>query len=154
MGYPLQRSWASLMVQLVKNLPAMGETWVQDLGWDYCLEKGKATHSSILAWRIPQTVQSMGLQRVRHNLVTFTSLPVLSFSRVPSTSEARSYSSGSIPWPQPKQSGGVIPNLFFFFLNLPALGLSCNMWDLTCGMYSSSLTRDKIQAPCVGSTEY
>ena len=44
--------WASLVVQLVKNLPAMQETWVQSLGWED-LEKGKATHSSILSWRIP-----------------------------------------------------------------------------------------------------
>ena len=44
------------MAQLVKNLPAMWETWVQDLGWEDPLEKGKATHSSILAWRIPWTV--------------------------------------------------------------------------------------------------
>ena len=51
-GYPLQYSWASLVAQLVKNLPAMWETWVQSLGWDDALEKGKATHSSILAWRI------------------------------------------------------------------------------------------------------
>ena len=48
-GYPLQRSWASLMAQLVKNLPAMQENWVQSLGWEDPLEKGKATHSSILA---------------------------------------------------------------------------------------------------------
>ena len=52
-GYPLQYSWASLVAQLVKNLPAMRETWVQSLGWEDPLEKGKATHSSILAWRIP-----------------------------------------------------------------------------------------------------
>ena len=45
-------SWASLVAQLVKNLPAMQETWVQSLGWEDPLEKGKATHSSILAWRI------------------------------------------------------------------------------------------------------
>ena len=57
---------ASLVAQLVKNLPAMWETWVQFLGWEYSLEKGKATHSSILAWRIPWTVSSMGSQRVRH----------------------------------------------------------------------------------------
>ena len=44
---------ASLVDQLVKNLPAMPETWVQSLGWEDPLEKGKATHSSILAWRIP-----------------------------------------------------------------------------------------------------
>ena len=56
-GYPLQYSWASLLVQLVKNLFAVWETWVQSLGWEDPLEKGKATHSSILAWRIiPWTV--------------------------------------------------------------------------------------------------
>ena len=48
-GYPLQYSWASLVAQLVKNQPAMQETWVQSLGWEDPLEKGKATHSSILA---------------------------------------------------------------------------------------------------------
>ena len=45
--------WASLVAQLVKNLPAMQETWGQSLGWEGLLEKGMATHSSILAWRIP-----------------------------------------------------------------------------------------------------
>ena len=55
-GYPLQYSWASLVAQLVKNLPAMRETWVGSLGWEEPLEKGKATHSSILAWRIPWTL--------------------------------------------------------------------------------------------------
>ena len=48
-GYPLQYSWASLMVQLVKNLPAMPETWIQSLGWEDLLEEGIATQSSILA---------------------------------------------------------------------------------------------------------
>ena len=48
-GYPLQYSWASLVAQLIKNLPAMQETWVQSLGWEDPLEKGKATQSSILA---------------------------------------------------------------------------------------------------------
>ena len=55
-GYPLQYSWASLAAQLVKNQPEMQETWVQSLGWEDPMEKGKATHSSILAWRIPWTV--------------------------------------------------------------------------------------------------
>ena len=55
-GYSLQYSWASLVAQLVKNLPAMQETWVLSLGWEDPLEKGKATNSSILAWRIPWTV--------------------------------------------------------------------------------------------------
>ena len=54
--YPLQYSWASLVPQLVKNPPAMRKTWVRSLGWEDPLEKGKATHSSILAWRIPWTV--------------------------------------------------------------------------------------------------
>ena len=66
-GDPLQYSWASLGEQLVRNPPAMQETWVQSLGWEDPLEKGKATHSSISAWRIPQTVQSMGWQRVGHD---------------------------------------------------------------------------------------
>ena len=48
-GYPLQYSWASLVAQLVKNLPAMWETWVRSLGWEAPLEKGRATNSSILA---------------------------------------------------------------------------------------------------------
>ena len=48
-GYPLQYSWASLVAQTVKNLPAMQETWVWSLGWEDPLKKGKATHSSILA---------------------------------------------------------------------------------------------------------
>ena len=55
-GYPLQYSWASLEAQLVKNPPAMWETWIRSLGWEDPLEKGTATHSSILAWRIPWTV--------------------------------------------------------------------------------------------------
>ena len=58
-GYLVQYSWTSLVAQLVKNLPAMQETPVQFLGWKDPLEKGKATHFSILAWRIPWTVQSM-----------------------------------------------------------------------------------------------
>ena len=52
-GYPCQYSWASLVAQLVKNLPAMWETWIPFLDWEDPLEKGKTTHSSILAWRIP-----------------------------------------------------------------------------------------------------
>ena len=56
---------SSLVVQVVKNPPAMQETSVQSLGWDDPLEKGKATHASILAWRISWTVY-MGLQRIEH----------------------------------------------------------------------------------------
>ena len=60
-------NWASLVAQLVKNLPAMRETWVQSLSWEDPLEKGKATHSSILAWRVPWTVESLGSQKVRQD---------------------------------------------------------------------------------------
>ena len=73
-GYPLHYSWASLVAQLVKNPPAMQETWVQSLSLEEPLKKGKATYSSILVWRIPWTLQSMGLQRVRHDWSSFTSL--------------------------------------------------------------------------------
>ena len=52
-----------LVVQLVKNPPAIQETWVRSLGWEVPLEKGMAAHSSILAWRIPWTEESGGLQR-------------------------------------------------------------------------------------------
>ena len=55
LSVPLVR-WASLVAQPVKNLPAIRETWVQSLGWEDPLEKGKATHSRILAWRIPWTI--------------------------------------------------------------------------------------------------
>ena len=65
-------SITSMVAQVVKNLPAVQVTQVQSLGQEDPLEKGMATHSSILAWRIPKTeepgrLQSMGLQRVRHN---------------------------------------------------------------------------------------
>ena len=56
-----------LVAQLVKNLPAMWETWVLSLGWEDPLEKGKATHSSILSWRIPWTVCSPWGRRVGHD---------------------------------------------------------------------------------------
>ena len=65
-GDPLQYSWPFLAVQLVKNLSAIWETPVRFLGWENPLEKGKVTHSSILAWRIPLAIKSMGSQRVRH----------------------------------------------------------------------------------------
>ena len=55
-GYSLQYSWASLVAQLIKNPLAMREAWVQSLGWEDPLKKGTASHSSILAWRIPWSV--------------------------------------------------------------------------------------------------
>ena len=64
---------ASLVAQMVKNLPAMQETWIRSLSWEGPLEKGMATHSSILAWRIPLTeepggILSMQLQKSRTQL--------------------------------------------------------------------------------------
>ena len=54
LGYPLQYSWTSLVAQTVKKLPSTREIWVRSLGWDDPLEEGMATHSSILAWKIPR----------------------------------------------------------------------------------------------------
>ena len=67
----------SLVAQTVKRLPTMWKTWVQSMGWEDPLEKEMATHSSILAWKIPWTeepgrLQSMGSQRVRTQLSNFT----------------------------------------------------------------------------------
>ena len=64
--------WATLVVQIVKNPSAVQEIWVQSLGWEDSLEKVMATHSSILAWKIPWTekpggLQSMGSQRAGHD---------------------------------------------------------------------------------------
>ena len=53
-------NWASLVAQLIKNPPALRESCVRSLGWEDPLEKGTVTHSSILVWRIPLTVQSVG----------------------------------------------------------------------------------------------
>ena len=69
-GYPLQYSWASLVAKLVKNPPAVWETWIWSLSWKDALEKGKATHSSTLAYRIPWTIYSPWVCRVRHNWAT------------------------------------------------------------------------------------
>ena len=52
-GYPLQYSWASLVPQMIKKLPAVWETWIRSLGWEDLLEEGIATRSSIPAWKIP-----------------------------------------------------------------------------------------------------
>ena len=72
MGYPLQCSWSSLVAELVKTLPAMGETWVQSLGWEDPLEKEKVTHSSMLAWRI--TVHGVAKSWTRLSDFHFTSV--------------------------------------------------------------------------------
>ena len=86
--YPFQYSWASLVAQTVKNPLAMWETRVQSLGWEDLLEKGMATHSSILAWRIPWTekpggLQSLGSQRVGHDSETLEQIEILNFPFLP-----------------------------------------------------------------------
>ena len=71
-GYPFQYSWASLVAQLVKNPPAMWETWAQSLGWQDPLKKCIATHSNILVCKITWTVSFVGSQKVRHDWANFT----------------------------------------------------------------------------------
>ena len=60
-GHPLQYTWASLVIQLVKNLPAMPETWVQSLGWEEALKGGMAIHSSILGLEKPHGQRKLSL---------------------------------------------------------------------------------------------
>ena len=116
--YPLQY-WASLVAQMVKNLPAMWETWVWSLGWKDPLEKGMATHSSILAWRIPWTIQSMGLQ---HSL--WASLAWRGFNditqQVPSVQFSRSVMSDSL-WPHGLQHARI-----------PCLSPTPRAWPNSC----------------------
>ena len=68
-GYLHQYSWASLVAQMVKNLPVVWEIWVRSLGWEDSLERGTATHSSILACRIPWTVESDTTEQLSLSLV-------------------------------------------------------------------------------------
>ena len=92
LGYPLWFSWASLVAQLVKNLLAMSETWVWALGWEDPLEKGKATHFSILAWRISWTHKESDRTEQLFLLVVllwcFKDWTLLSFSELPNESVA------------------------------------------------------------------
>ena len=67
----------------------MWETWVQSLGWEDTLEKGKATHSSILAWRVPWTIQAMESQRVRHAWATFTFTFTFKNNKLPAKSSKK-----------------------------------------------------------------
>ena len=72
MGYPFQYSWASLVIQMIKNLSAMWKTCIQSLGWEDPLDDDMETHSSILAWRIPMDrgpwqATEHGVKRVRHD---------------------------------------------------------------------------------------
>ena len=76
-GYPSQYTWASLVAQLVKNLPAKREAWVRSLGWEDSLEKRMVTHSSTFAWRIPWTEEPGWLQSMGHKeLVVYTDIMI------------------------------------------------------------------------------
>ena len=79
----LRRLQASLVAQTVKNLPAMRETWVQSLGWEDILEEGMATHSSILAWRIPWTEEPAGYSPWGHRESDMAEQLTLSLSKKP-----------------------------------------------------------------------
>ena len=78
LGYPLQYSWASLVAQLEKNLPAMQKTWVKSLVWEDPLEKGTATHSSIVAWRTVHGVTKSQTQLSDFRFTVFITTLVLS----------------------------------------------------------------------------
>ena len=67
-GYPLQYSCASLVARIVKKSPAMWEIWVQSLGWEDPLDEGMATHSSILAWRIPMNREAVAWRDTVHGV--------------------------------------------------------------------------------------
>ena len=67
-GYPFQYSWVSLVTQMVKNPPAMQEIWVQSLDWEDPLDEGMATHSSILAWRIPSNREAVAWRATVHGV--------------------------------------------------------------------------------------
>ena len=90
-GYPPQYSWASLVAQLVMDLPAIQETWVLSLGWEDSLEKGKTAHSSILAWRIPRIDHGVSKSRTRlsdfHFHFKYTHSPMAYTSKTYSTLE-------------------------------------------------------------------
>ena len=76
--------WASLVAQLIKNLPIMQETWVRSLGCEDPLEKGKVTHSSILAWRIPWTIVH-GVAKSQTRLSNFTFTFFVHITLIPTT---------------------------------------------------------------------
>ena len=127
-GYPLQYSQASLVTQLVKNPPAMWETWIRSLGWEDPLEKGKATHSIILAWRIPWTIYSSWSCRVGHDWATFTSLHTI-FSNIYHSSYVYIH---AVMWlafvfPTIPQAPGCRNRSDLFPLNLQVVSCSVNI---------------------------
>ena len=116
-GYPLKYSWASLVAQLVKNPPAMQETWVPSLGWEDPLEKGKVTQSSILAWKIPcghkdsDTTEQLALPLSSPNWTPF-GIPLEIHKR--NRGEERSWSLDLDEWLQAEKPESHLSLSFFF----------------------------------------
>ena len=97
----LNKHWASLIAQLVKNPPAMQETWAWSLGWEDPLKKGTATHSSILAWRIPGTVYGVTKSQTRlSNFSLFTGSSMVKNPPATQATWAR-----SLGWEDPLENG-------------------------------------------------
>ena len=147
-------SWISWVVQTVKNLPEVWKTWVWFLGWEDPLEKGTATHSNILAWKIswteePGGLQSMGSQRVGHDWATYTfTLLCLFQERSPLSSLASPWNlwsqkgNESLPWcgPQPGGHKHLLHSLMHsqwriltaLFLNALVIILIMHLRSCTC----------------------
>ena len=99
-------SWASLVAQLVKNPPAMWETWVRSVGWEDPLEKGKATHSSVLAWRIPWTVYIVHGVAESQTQLTFTFMYIFTVAQMVKNPPAmRETWVRSVGWENPMEKG-------------------------------------------------
>ena len=106
------KHWASLMAQRVKQLPAIKETWVRSLGWEDPLEKEMATHSSVLAWRIPRTEKPGSLESVgsqsRTRLSDFTHLLILkdrgsAIKNLPAVQAMLETQVGTLGWKDPPE---------------------------------------------------
>ena len=134
-GYPLQYSWASLVAQLVKYPPAMREIWVWSLSWEDPLEKGKATHSSILAWKISWTVWPMGWKSWTCLISTLSicakNVGALLCRGIYVGVFISSLSILSLKKDNLTVSYGFILLIYFFtFIYWGTQGLSCSIWDL------------------------
>ena len=128
-GYPLQYSSASLVAQLVTNLPAVEETWVQSLAWEDPVEKGKATHSSILAWRIPWTVTVPAVTKSQADwlsLSLFFHFGVVFSGFILFGTLYASWNWMSIFFSTLGKFSAVISSNIFF----ASFSISCSFWDL------------------------
>ena len=171
-GCPLQYLWASLVTQLVKNPPPMRETWVPSLGEEDPLEKGMATHSSLLAWRIPWTEesgrpQSMGSQRVRDDWVTFT-FKVNGLQLYPCLTHLNCYRSETGRWQRPVKCSPLPVSVKGVSLGHPTsvcLGIVCGCfptvrqdwvvetetsWPTKTKIFTIRPFREEFSDPCYG----